>query len=80
MAVVKVVELVGTSKKSWEDAVHQVVAEASESLRHISGVDLVHQTAHVENGRIAEYRATCHVAFVVEHHSHIVGAGGKRES
>lgn len=78
MSVVKIVELVGTSKKSWEDAVQQVVAEASESLRHITGVDVVHQTAHVEDGRIAEYRAACHVAFVVEHHSHIVGAGGKK--
>lgn len=77
MSVVKVVELVGTSNKSWEDAVHQVVAEASESLRNITGVDLVHQTAHVEDGKVSEYRATCHVAFKVEHHSHILGAGGK---
>jgi flavin-binding protein dodecin len=75
MAIVKVVELVGTSKKSWEDAVHQVAKEASGSLRHITGVDVVHQTAHVEDGKISEYRATVHVAFAVEHHSHILGAG-----
>ena len=79
MAVVKVVELVGTSKESWEDAVHQLVAEASQSLRHITGVDLVKHTAHVENGKIAEYRATCNVAFVVEHHSHILGAGAQQK-
>ncbi|MEX1229618.1 MAG: dodecin family protein [Planctomycetaceae bacterium] len=79
MTVVKIVELIGNSKKSWEDAVQQVVAEASESLRHITGVDVVHQTVQVEDGKITEYRATCHVAFVVEHHSHIVGAGGKKE-
>ena len=78
MTVVKVVELIGSSSKSWEDAVQQVVAEASESLRHIRGVDVVHHTAHVEHGKITEYRATCHVAFVVEHHSHLVGAGGKK--
>jgi hypothetical protein len=77
MSVVKVVELVGTSNKSWEDAVAQVVAEASASLRQITGVDVVHHTAHVKDGKISEYRATCHVAFLVEHHSHIVGAGGK---
>lgn len=77
MSVVKVVELVGTSTKSWEDAVQQVVSEASESLRHITGVDVVKHTAHVENGQISEYRATCHVAFVVEHHSHILGAAKK---
>jgi flavin-binding protein dodecin len=74
MAVIKVVELVGTSKESWEDAAQQAVAEAAGTLRHITGVDLVRHTAHVENGRISEYRSTVHVAFVVEHHSHIVGA------
>lgn len=78
MSVVKVVELIGSSKKSWEDAVEQVVAEASESLRHITGVDVVHHAAHVEDGKISEYRVTCRVAFAVEHHSHIVGAGGKK--
>jgi hypothetical protein len=75
MAIVKVIELVGTSHESWEDAVHQVVKEASASLREITGVDVVHQTAHVENGNIIEYRATVHVAFVVEHHSHLLGTG-----
>ena len=55
---------------------HQVVAEASQTLRQITGVDLVHQTAHVEDGKIAEYRATVRVAFKIEHHTHIVGAGG----
>lgn len=58
MSVIKVVELVGASNKSWEDAVNQVVAEASKSLRHITGVDIVNQTAHVENGKITEYRTT----------------------
>lgn len=78
MAVVKVIELVGTSKKNWADAVDEAIREASQSLRHITGVDLVKQTAHLENGKIAEYRATVHVAFVVEHHSHLIGAGGPK--
>ena len=75
MAVVKVIELVGTSKKSWQDAAEEAVREASQSLRHITGVDVVKQTAHVDDGKITEYRATLHVAFVVEHHSHLVGTG-----
>lgn len=75
MSVVKVVELVGTSKKSWQDAAEEAIREASESLRHITGVDIVNQTAQVADGRIKEYRTTVNVAFVVEHHSHIVGAG-----
>ena len=75
MTVVKVIELVGTSKKSWQDAVEDAIREASESLRHITGVDVIKQTAHVENGKITEYRATLNVAFVVEHHSHLIGTG-----
>ncbi len=75
MAVVKVVELVGTSKESWQNAVEEAIREASQSLRHITGVDIVNQTAHVENGKVTEYRTTLNVAFVVEHHSHLVGAG-----
>ena len=78
MAVVRVIELVGTSKKNWADAVDEAIREASQSLRHITGVDLVKQTAHVENGKIAEYRATVHVAFVVEHHSHLIGASAPK--
>jgi dodecin len=78
MAVVKVVELVGTSPKSWEDAVQQVVQEASASLRHITGIDLVHQTAHCVEGKITEYRATVHVAFRVEEHGHLLGPAGTK--
>ena len=74
MAVVKVVELVGTSKESWQDAAREAIKEASASLRHITGVDVVKQTALVENGDISEYRTTLNVAFVVEHHSHLIGA------
>lgn len=77
MAVLKVVELVGTSPKSWEDAAEQAIAEASQSLRHITGIDVVNQTAQVKEGKITEYRTTINVAFVVEHHSHIIGAGAK---
>jgi flavin-binding protein dodecin len=80
MPVVKVVELIGTSKKSWEDAVQQIVKEASASLRHITGVDVIRHTAHVEDGKIGEYRATAHVAFSVEHHAQLVGAGGGSKS
>jgi flavin-binding protein dodecin len=80
MSVIKVIELVGTSAKSWDDAVQQVVKEASSSLRHITGVDIIRQTAHVEAGKISEYRATVHVAFQVEEHSHLVGAGAAPRS
>lgn len=73
MAVVKVIELVGTSTQSWDDAARQAIEEASQSLRHITGVDVIKHTAHVNDGKISEYRTTLNVAFVVEHHSQLVG-------
>jgi hypothetical protein len=65
-AVVRVIELVGVSDKSWSDAAQQAVARASETLRHITGLDVLHSTAVVRNGRIAEYHVNVKVAFVVE--------------
>ena len=76
MAVVKVIELVTSSPKSWEDAARSGLKEAAQSLRHIRAVDVVKQTAQVDDkGNITEFRVTMHVAFEVEHHSHLIGTG-----
>lgn len=66
MTVVKIIELVGTSEKSWEDAVKQAVKEAAKTVRNIVGVHVVGFTAKVKDGEIAEYRANVKIAFVVE--------------
>ena len=79
LSVIKVVELVGTSAHSWEDAARQAVAEASHSLRHITGIDVIKHTARVTDGKISEYRTTLNVAFLVEHHSQIVGAPARSQ-
>lgn len=65
-AVVRVVELVGVSEKSWSDAAQQVVARASSTLRHITGLDVLHSTAIVREGKIVEYHVNVKVAFIVE--------------
>lgn len=64
--VVKVIELIGSSPKNWEEAVQNAVKEASKSIRNIKGVDLKRCTAKVVNGKIVEYRAVVKVAFIVE--------------
>lgn len=64
--VVKVIELVGSSTKSWEDATKEAVAKAQESVKDIVGVDVMAQTAVVKNGSITEYRANVKIGFVVE--------------
>lgn len=66
MAVVKVIELIGASPNGWEEATQNAVAKAAKTIRNIMGVELVGQTAVVENGRITQYRANVKIAFVVE--------------
>jgi dodecin len=65
-AVVRVVEFVGVSDKSWSDAAQQVVARASKTLRHITGLDVLQSSAVVKDGKIVEYHVNVKLAFIVE--------------
>jgi len=62
---IKVIEVIGVSDQSWEDAVDRAVAKASESVKGITGVELVAQTARVSDGKVVQYNATVKLAFVV---------------
>jgi flavin-binding protein dodecin len=64
MAVVKIIELVGSSKESTDDAARQALKSASGSLRNIRAVDIVSTGLRGEN--LDEYRAHVRVAFLVE--------------
>jgi dodecin len=66
MAVMKVIELMGQSTESWEDAVKQVVAEASKSVRNIQSVYVKHFMVEVQNDALTNYRVDCKVTFRVE--------------
>ncbi len=66
MPTIKVIELVGTSPSSWEAATAAAVAEASKTVRNISGIEVMAQTATVKDGKIGEYRANVKVAFVFD--------------
>lgn len=66
MSVVKIIELVGDSPKSWEDAANQALARAEESLDNITGVEIKRMTAVVRDGRIVEYKTNLDVAFEVK--------------
>ena len=65
-AVVRVIELVGVSSKSWSDAAQQAVARASKTLRHITGLDVLKSSAIVKDGKITEYHVNVKLAFIVE--------------
>ena len=63
---VKVIELVGNSTESWEDAAQNALDDADETLEEISGIEITSQTAEVENGQIQSYRTTVDVSFVLQ--------------
>ena len=63
---IKVVEIIGVSAKSWEDAAKMAVAKAAESLEGITGVEAVSFTARVKDGKIVSYTTTCKIAFAVK--------------
>ncbi len=66
MAVIKVIELVGTSPNSWEEATESAIYKAAETIRGIVGADVIRQNVVVEDGDIIEYRVDVKVAFLVE--------------
>ena len=66
MAVVKIVEVIGSSKKSWEDAVKNALAETADTIRNIKSIDVKRCTAQVSRNKIVEYRAVVNIAFVVQ--------------
>ena len=66
MTTIKVIELIGTSTKNWEDAANNAVQEAQETIKGITGLEVVAQTAKVDGGKISEYRTNVKVAFLVQ--------------
>ncbi|MDQ4073364.1 MAG: dodecin family protein [Thermoproteota archaeon] len=67
--VAKVIELVGSSEKSWDDAVQVALGEAKKTIHGITGIEVTNKTAKVDpaSGQIVEYHATVNIAFGVEH-------------
>ena len=62
-SVYKVIELVGTSTKSWEDAAKHAVETASKSLDDLRVAEISKLDMKVENGKIVAYRARVHLSF-----------------
>ena len=67
--VAEVVEIVGSSNKSWEDAARIAANEAAKTIRGITGIELTDMTSRVDTstGNITEYHSTIKLAFGVEH-------------
>ena len=69
MSVIKVIEVMANSPKSWEDAAQIAVKEASKTLDNVKSVYIKDHCAIVEKGKIIEYRITCKISFELNGHN-----------
>ena len=66
MAVLKVIEVLSNSDKSWEDATAKAVKQASKSVKNIKSVYVQEQSAVVKDGEVKEYRVNLKLTFEVK--------------
>jgi len=66
MSVLKVIELLSSSTKSWEEATHNAVAEASKTVKNIKSCYVKEHSTVVKDGKITEFRVNVKITFKVE--------------
>jgi hypothetical protein len=66
MSVLKVIEILSNSDKSWEDATAKGVEKASKSVKSIRSAFVQSQSVTVEDGEVSEYRVNLKVTFEVK--------------
>jgi len=68
MAVLKVIEILGNSPKSFEDAVKNIVTETSKTVKNIKSVYVKDMQVCVTDNKITEYRVNAKVTFAIMEH------------
>jgi len=63
MSVYSIIEIVGTSPKSWEDATKNALSTASKTLEDLRIAEVVKQDVTVENGKITSFRVRLNISF-----------------
>lgn len=66
MAILKVIEVMADSDKSWEDAARNAVSHASKSVDHIKSAFVQSQSVVVKNGSVSDYRVNVKITFEVK--------------
>lgn len=66
MAVLKVIEVLSNSEKSWEDATRKAVKQASKSVKNIRSVYVQDQSAIVKDDEVTEFRVNVKLTFEVK--------------
>jgi len=67
MKMVKVIEVIASSEKGFDDATENAVKEASRSVKNIESVYVKEMNAKVENNKIVSYGVNAKISFVIDH-------------
>ncbi|WP_212005070.1 dodecin family protein [Chitinophaga sp. HK235] len=68
MSIVKVIEVIASSEKSFDDAIQNAVKEVSKTVHNIDSVYIKDLKVHVKDGKLSTYGLICKVSFRVDHH------------
>jgi len=63
MSIYKVIEVIGTSTVSWEDAASKAVERASKTLEDLRVAEVISQDVKIENGKVTAYRTKLSLSF-----------------
>ena len=66
MSMLKVIEVLAESDKSWEDAAQYAVNKANDSVRNVRSIYIKNLEAQVEKGKIKKYRINAKISFVLD--------------
>lgn len=68
--VYKIIELVGSSTQSSDDAIRRAIGRAAETMRHLDWYEVVENRGHIVNGTVAHYQVKLRVGFRLEEPGH----------
>ncbi len=66
MAVIKVIEVLAQSEKSWEDAAQEAIREASKTVNNIKSIYIKEMEAQVEDDKIVQFRINAKISFLLK--------------
>lgn len=64
--IYKVIELVGSSTESSDDAIRQAITKASNTLRHMRWFEVIQTRGHIEDGKVAHFQVTLKAGFQLD--------------
>lgn len=64
--VYKVIEIVGSSDTSIEEAISTAVAQASKTIRNMDWFEVIETRGHIENGKVGHFQVTLRIGFTLE--------------